>query len=941
MSSTPTTFDLFPARNDRALFHDTDSFSLEERVEVMRQLKTRQGHGCWRGPGCTACSRSPIIKAATKWRKDTREYEAQQELLKEGSKHDAAWSVRTHGELTDPGGFKKPPTHDLLKPRLVPPEKDGVSADGNFDVLAVILSEPSHPKSIDWLIFRVREVGWKGAIVVDNAIRCGSGTVTDTQINACRPYLNHTLSMFKPRRFLVVGTPASKAITGGTMHPWNYGSWVSLRPPEGWQMDGRILAVSCPNPAEAWRNTFMRQYLMQAVEQVCFQQHIPARPQVTGVNVTDVETFKAFRSFLEEVLWVSIDYEWSGIAWNNDFQVEALAFSHPTKDVVYVFDRPALCHPKIKGFLTKVLLEKPIVAQNVDAELLATKLHFGVELGVIEGDTMLAAKLLNVEGKAALEDLAYYLGFNRHKDEEAAATKEVASLLKPHLEGRVVGGTGPKAYSMRYIDREVMLRYNALDTYITGLLRDELHQRLAAPKVAFLGDTYREMWLPTTKLLHRIKEQGMRVDKGRLRSARAYLRESVHDQAEALRQMGVTDPNSPEQVRNTLLDHGMYDMLVTHLGNDDMKLAKHRSEKTGQYSTSKYTLKTLGSIITDSDIPNALITYRAEVKLLTAYGETLITYIRDDGRIHPSYRLGGARTGRLSTSGPSVHQIPKHGLNAKLIKGAFVADDGWVLVGFDYKTLEVFIAAILSQDSAMMHACSQLDFHLETAKGMAMSLWGMTPEALEAEVLGIGQPANKAKRSVAKTITFQTMFGGSAYALADAVNISVEEAREALLAYERTYPQFAAWVRLQHETVKRQGFVTIPWVGQPAFLRPLLSAGFSEWGDDRSRVSQSLRQSVNSPIQGCAAQYAVLAGLALSDDFLRDRVPARVEAMIHDSIYVACHQSVVDEVIPRMYHAMTTLPTGCDLRLQVDAEMGESWGAMEAIDLKKHVGAAS
>jgi DNA polymerase I-like protein with 3'-5' exonuclease and polymerase domains len=96
-----------------------------------------------------------------------------------------------------------------------------------------------------------------------------------------------------------------------------------------------------------------------------------------------------------------------------------------------------------------------------------------------------------------------------------------------------------------------------------------------------------------------------------------------------------------------------------------------------------------------------------------------------------------------------------------------------------------------------------------------------------------------------------------------------------------------------------------------------------------------------------AAQYAIVASIDLEEQFRHDYAKAerrhqpKVIAMVHDSIIVETPQKYMDEVVPRMYHAMTSLPTGCDLRLQVDAEVGETWGTLESIDLKQHVGAES
>jgi DNA polymerase theta len=259
-------------------------------------------------------------------------------------------------------------------------------------------------------------------------------------------------------------------------------------------------------------------------------------------------------------------------------------------------------------------------------------------------------------------------------------------------------------------------------------------------------------------------------------------------------------------------------------------------------------------------------------------------------------------------------------------------------VAFDYKTLEVFVAAIISGDEIMQEACRSADFHLETAKKMAPYAWNCTPEEVEHEVL---VKKDKTKRTAAKGITFSVLYGAGPHSLADTLNCSLEQAMMLMKSYEKAYPRFATWVRYIHAFAQENGFVHIPWNGQPARMRPLVGAGFQRFGGDGARFSQALRQAQNSPPQGMAAQYAIAASMDLEEQFRSERMEAMVVGNVHDSILVETRLSMVDEIIPRMYYAMTSLPTGCDLRLQVDAEVGETWGTLEHVDLKPYVGAES
>jgi len=920
----PRIIDLFPVHNDTSpISGGAIAFDPNKRLRIMEPVGKKQElkFQCFRGPGCTACSRSPVLRAATEAVRGMEE--------RKGTIKDNVANLLASQERQAP----------LTTYRAVEPLPEGIDKDGNAEVLLIVMTGPNHVDSETWAATTLRQMGWKGYIVFEVVIRCGTGNVTDTHIEACAPYLVHTLQQTKAKRVLVCGTPASKAMTGNTMHPWNYGSWTHVPAPDledGTPDPERILVVSCPDPAEAWRNKFIAKFFRRSALMAMKMEVPEGLPDIKGRVVETMKDFRAFQAWATDVPWMAYDVEWTGTPHNGDFNFVCCAFSHPDYDTTWIF-HDVLGVEEVHNYLRDLLQTKPIVAQNVAAEFVATQLHFGVEIGHVEGDTMLAFKLLNVDSKAALEDLAYYIGYNSHKAEMNAEMEKHKVAATARASTRV-GGASYKGYIMDLIDPEILLRYNALDTHITGELHMESLRRLKKSGVEFLHDTYREFTLPATRLLHRIHCNGMRVDKKVLGLSREALASSVKDIENQLRSHDLQTPSAVAAVRNHLIEHGMFDRLVADHGHNETKMQRFMSGANNTLSTDKYTLKAMKDY---GDVPKLILEWREMMKLFASYGDTLGTYVRGDGRVHPSYRLDGARTGRLSVNSPNTTQIPKHGKHSAFIKNCFCADHGSVLVAFDYKTLEVFVAAIISGDLIMQEACRSADFHLETAKKMAPYAWNCTPEEVEHEVL---VKKDKTKRTAAKGITFSVLYGAGPHSLADTLNCSFEQAEMLMRSYAQAYPTFAAWVRATHAFAQENGYVHIPWNGQPARLRPLIGAGFARFGGDGARFSQAMRQSQNSPPQGMAAQYAIMASIDLEAQFRGQFDPKtrpKVIAMVHDSIIVETPQRYMDEVIPRMYHAMTSLPTGCDLRLQVDAEVGETWGTLESIDLKKHVGAES
>jgi hypothetical protein len=450
------------------------------------------------------------------------------------------------------------------------------------------------------------------------------------------------------------------------MHPWNYGSWTHVPAPnkaDGTPDPARIMIVSAPDPADAIRNRF-HQRLFRAAIRRAMRQDIPESlpTDVFGRVVLTPDDLKAFKAWLPHQPYLSYDVEWCGLPFTKEFKIVCLAFSHPDSPIVWIFDE-ALKSKVVHELIKKVLLSVPIVAQNVAAEFVATHCHFGVELEHIAGDTMLAAKLMNVDSKAALEDLAYYIGYNSHKREmnnEYARVREYVDANYPvHL-----GDASYKSFAMAHVDPDIRARYNALDTFITGELHEEFMRRLSQSQNLYLKKTYQGYILPATKLFHRVHVNGLLVDQRALAVARVKLEQQVHDLEDMLNsEHGIPDPRKVANIRAYIDEHGLFDTLLEHLSYDangkkvdqrtfDMKKSKYISRKTQEMSTGKLTLKAVKEWDGGDDGGIAsVLKYRELSKLLSSYGATLGSYVRDDGRVHPRYRLDGAASGRTC-----VHQ---------------------------------------------------------------------------------------------------------------------------------------------------------------------------------------------------------------------------------------------------------------------------------------------
>ena len=203
-----------------------------------------------------------------------------------------------------------------------------------------------------------------------------------------------------------------------------------------------------------------------------------------------------------------------------------------------------------------------------------------------------------------------------------------------------------------------------------------------------------------------------------------------------------------------------------------------KTRKTGGYSTDQAVLEELAQTY---EFPRLILEYRQVTKLKSTYVDALPALIHPrDGRVHTSYNQTGAATGRLSSSDPNLQNIPIRSELGRLIRGAFVAEKGNVLISADYSQVELRILAHLSHDEVLVSAFkADEDIHDRTAR----EVFGET---------ALSNPAECRRR--AKVINFGIVYGLSAFGLAQNLGISREDAQSFIDAYFKRYCGVRAWL---------------------------------------------------------------------------------------------------------------------------------------------------
>lgn len=528
----------------------------------------------------------------------------------------------------------------VIKPRFIR------GSDPTAEKLLCVFSYNDYGLTVDRIIEYIRTFH-NGHILIDLPVRCGSGDVTDVQLAKCRPYLTKSFLEFKPDRIICFGGRASSAVLGVAVPAWaNRWCWTTI---PGFKPDSRIPVVISMDPTVISKSRVHKTIIEDEVHWAITGKFHNTHPRGNALVVEGPEDLDFVRRWVAEAVrdpgWVAFDVESNGVMYNKDFEIIACSFSTPRLPDVIVWDQYALFDPELLQACIDVL-QNPFLGKkgsNVKYDTEAWKWWKGVVVNPVVGDSRLEMKQANPDSRADLESMGFYVGINAHKTEAKklidTAKKQAKNDIDPDIEG-----VSAYAYVYKYLPPEVMLRYNALDTYVTGLVCDYSRKSLGV-----LEKTFHRLILPANEMYASVEETGMAVERSNITIAKAFLEGKISELLPRLTKAGI-DPDKPDSIREWL---------------DRMGLESPIETDGGQASTSAKALgllqKTPGLIKFHNEIIADVLSYRKLAKLLCSYADTLPGYIRSDGRVHPSFLLDGARSGRASCIAGDQRMWTNHG----------------------------------------------------------------------------------------------------------------------------------------------------------------------------------------------------------------------------------------------------------------------------------------
>lgn len=522
----------------------------------------------------------------------------------------------------------------------------------------------------------------------------------------------------------------------------------------------------------------------------------------------------------------------------------------------------------------------PKIGHNLKYDYLVLA-RYGLEAEPLAFDTMIAEWLCDPASRnLGLKSLAWVrLGLEM---------TEISELI----------GRGRSQRTMAMVTIEVAAPYAAADAAICLRLKPGLEEELKSKEQ---WELFNNVEMPLVPILAGMERAGIRLDTGFLDQLAGTMQSRLDEiETEIFEIVGHEfNINSTQQLSTVLFD--------------ELKLAppdRTRKTSSGFYSTAASVLEELKA---QHEIAALVLEHREIAKLKSTYADSFPDQVNPDtGRVHTSYNQTGSVTGRLASSDPNLQNIPIRTELGREIRRAFVADPGNVLLSTDYSQIELRIVAHIAEDTAMIEAfLNDQDIHAATAAAISgTALEDVTPDL----------------RRNAKAINFGLIYGMSPYGLTRTTNLTLAEAENFVQAYFERFPGVKNYLDQVRERVIVDGYVST-LLGRRRYF-PQLEQGSSVNEMVRSRA---LREAINAPIQGTAADIIKLAMLDLPEELEKSGLKATMLLQVHDELVFECPSGelhatadLVEKVMQKAYEL--------DVPLKTDTKFGENWADMKLLE---------
>jgi len=596
--------------------------------------------------------------------------------------------------------------------------------------------------------------------------------------------------------------------------------------------------------------------------------------------------------------YIALDSETNGLYPRNGHMI-GISMSYNGKDGIYIdtdcFDE------EIESMLHELFLKRRVIFHNAKFDMAFFQYHFGFEFPNFE-DTMLLHYLIDENpGGHGLKQLS--IKFTPYGDYEKPMYDWIDQYKRAN-------GYNQESFSWDMIPFEIMKTYAAMDAVCTFLLYQKFKKIKENHKLKWVYDN---ILIPGVRFLLSTQDNGVPFDRERLLVAQELM---LNDIDEAIQELYKVDairdfekaqgkdfnPNSTVQLRSLLFDYIGLQPTGKKTG-------------TGAHSTDAEVLQELSET---HEVPKHILNIRQKSKIKNTYLDKIIPQLDRDSRLRTNFNLHGTTSGRLSSSGKlNMQQLPR---DNPIVKGCIKAAPGNKIVAMDLTTAEVYVAAKLADDKALMDVFrSGGNFHSSIAHKVFR---------LPCEVDQVAE-LYSTQRQAAKAVTFGIMYGAGPKKISEQVTkdsgtyFSVSEAKEVIDDYFKEFHKLKKWIEDNQKFIEQNGFV-YSYFGRKRRLPNVAS-------EDAGIRSHSVRSGLNFLVQSTASDINLLGAIDMHEHIRANKMKARIFALVHDSILAEVPEDEVDAYSDALRHYIqldrgVSIPgaaVGCDFDVHEDYSLGK------------------
>ena len=555
----------------------------------------------------------------------------------------------------------------------------------------------------------------------------------------------------------------------------------------------------------------------------------------------------------------------------------------------------------VESKLQELFTKKVVVFHNGKFDISWFEYHFNFKFPRFE-DTMLQHYLIDENpGTHGLKQLS--LKHTKYGDYEKPMYDWIDSFRKSH-------GILKADFTWDMIPFDIMKTYAGMDAVCTYILYTKFKKALDTNSK--LTWVYENILKPGCRFLIDAENNGVPFDRDRLLKSQALMSDVIEEAAQKLDEYkevqdykndtGDFNPNSTKQLRELLFDY---------IG------LQPTGKKTGTGADST-DAESLGNLAEEHEVPQLILNVRQNVKIKTTYIDKIIPALDRDGRLRTNFNLHGTTSGRLSSSGKlNMQQLPR---DNPIVKGCMKAKPGNKIVAMDLTTAEVYCAAVLAKDYNLMEVFkSGGNFHSNIAK----LVFGLPCEADEVAEL------YPMERQAAKAVTFGIMYGAGPQKISWQVTkdsgktFTVSEAKEVIDDYFKQFSSLRKWIDNSQNFIRDNGFI-YSFFGRKRRLPNVTSK-------DKGIASHEVRSGLNFLVQSVASDVNLLGAIDTHNEVLEKEIPAKIFALVHDSILAEVREDAVEEyceILKRNVQkerglSIPDCPIGCDFDIGDDYSFGK------------------